>query len=70
MKVIREYEEDGYILKEYENGAIVKEIIGRLENIEETESFLNEYLDDEKFKRNMMLDIEYLKCLAEINGGF
>ena len=69
MKILKEYKENGYIFKEYENGMVIKELIDSKENILKIENTVNEHLDDEDFKTKMILDIEYLKCLAEINGG-
>ena len=65
MKIKNCYEEDGYKITKYKNGAIIKEFIGDIK--QETEDIT---LSQDEFQSKVILDIEYLKCLAEINGGF
>ena len=68
MNIINQYEQDGYTITEFENGTILKNIISD-DIIEEPEQ-LQEYISQEEiYQAKVLTDLEYLKCLAEINGG-
>ncbi|WP_250277362.1 hypothetical protein [[Clostridium] colinum] len=55
-KIIKEYEENGKIVQEFQNGIIVK--ISK-----------EKYLDineNELFKAQTIIDLEYIKCVLEL----
>ena len=69
MNVLNQYEENGYIITEFENGTILKTIISD-DIVEEPEQPEEEYISQEEiYQSKVLTDLEYLKCLAEINGG-
>ena len=69
MNVLNQYEENGYIITEFENGTILKNIISD-DIIEEPDQVEEEYISQEEiYQSKVLTDLEYLKCLAEINGG-
>ena len=69
MNVLNQYEQDGYTITEFENGTILKTIISD-DIIEESEQLEEEYISQEEiYQAKVLTGLEYLKCLAEINGG-
>lgn len=70
MEFLEQIQEGNYLITKYKNGTIVKELITE-KNEEQAENIIdNNILTQEEFQNRMILDIEYLKCLTEINGGF
>lgn len=68
MEIVKKYQEDDYEIIEYENGTIEKFRI--LENSVEEPEQVEEYISQEEiYQAKVLTDLEYLKCLAEINGG-
>ena len=68
MEIVKKYQEDDYEIIEYENGVIEKFRI--LENSVEEPEQIEEYISQEEiYQAKVLTDLEYLKCLAEINGG-
>lgn len=68
MEIVKKYQEDDYEVVEYENGTIEKFRI--LENSIEEPEQVEEYISQEEiYQAKVLTDLEYLKCLAEINGG-
>lgn len=63
MKLINEYEESGYIIKEYDNG-YRETFLKPSENIEEVKEEMTQY---EEAILNTALNVEYLVCLSELN---
>ena len=63
MKLINKYEENGYIIKEYDNG-YKETFLKPLENIEEVKEEMTQY---EEAILNTALNVEYLVCLSELN---
>ena len=60
MKVIEQYEENGYIIKKYENGSVEKIIISSEE--------INNQQEDKDIDYNIAkinTDLEYIKCILE-----
>lgn len=68
MNIINQYEQDGYTITEFENGTILKNIISD-DIIEEPEQLQECISQEEIYQAKILTDLEYLKCLAEINGG-
>ena len=60
--IVREYEENGYLVREYENGTIVRLL--QPNETEETERLPTL----EEIQDQILLNTEYLVCLAEINN--
>ena len=64
MKIKNQYEQDGYIIKEYDNNTIIKELIPDfLEN-----DLPKEYNKQEIANAQILTQLEYLICLQEINS--
>ena len=66
MKILNQYEEDGYTITEYDTGHIVKEIIGDPvpeETIQSVEEPLSEI---ETAILDTAVNTEYLVCLADL----
>ena len=65
MKIINQYEEDGYTITEYDTGHIVKEIIG--DPITEEPIQPEEQLSEiETAILDTAVNTEYLVCLADL----
>lgn len=66
MEILKQYEEDGYLITEYINGAIVKEVI-----LEETFQELKKpiYKPNDYELKQIQLDekLEYITTLLEMN---
>ena len=64
MEITKQYEEDGYSVTEYDNGVIVKELIG-----ENTTSEIMHDISEEDLKYLELSEkIEYLTTLVEMQG--
>lgn len=66
MTLIKTYEEDGYIIEEYDNGTVVKtlkSVIIEEDNIEE------EISKQEASNLEILAKLEYLTCLQEEKSG-
>ena len=63
MNIINQYEKDGYIFIEYDNGTIVKEI-KQIKNNDKVILPLSEY---EAATLDTSLNVEYLVCLSDLN---
>ena len=62
MEITKQYEEDGYSVTEYDNGVIVKELIG-----ENTTSEIMHDISEEDLKYLELTEkIEYLTTLVEM----
>lgn len=67
MKVIEQYEQDGYIIRKYENGSVEKIIISS-EEINNQQKEINNQQEDIVIDYNIAkinTDLEYIKCLLE-----
>ena len=65
MKIINQYEEDGYIITEYYTGHIVKEIIG--DPVPETPIEDTPIISEaETTLTQTYINTEYLVCLADL----
>ncbi len=60
MKVIEQYEENGYIIKKYENGSVEKIIISSEEINNQQEDIVIDYNI-----AKINTDLEYIKCILE-----
>ena len=58
MKVIEQYEENGYIIKKYENGSVEKIIISSEEINNQQEDIVIDYNI-----AKINTDVEYIKCI-------
>lgn len=68
MKIIEQYEENGYIITKFENGAIIKNIISE-GTIEEPEEIKQEYISKQEIVNAQILNqLDYLTCLQELNA--
>ena len=63
MNIINQYEKDGYIFIEYDNGTIVKEI-KQTKNNDKITLLLSE---SEVAILDTSLNVEYLVCLSDLN---
>ena len=63
MNINKQFEEDGYIITEYDNGTTEKILKSDDRFIIESD-FISE---NELFKAKTLSDLEYIKCLVEIN---
>lgn len=63
MNIINQYEKDGYIFIEYDNGTIVKEI-KQTKNNDKITLLLSE---SEAAILDTSLNVEYLVCLSDLN---
>ena len=63
MNIVNQYEKDGYIFIEYDNGAIVKEI-KQVRSEKQTDNVLS---DTEIAILDTSLNVEYLVCLSDLN---
>ncbi len=63
MEIKNQYEENGYKITEYNNGTVVKEIISVIENEREPLS------PEELHRLKVESDLEYIKCLQELQVG-
>lgn len=63
MNINKQFEEDGYIITEYDNGTTEKILKSDDSFIIESD-FISE---NELFKAKTLSDLEYIKCLVEIN---
>ncbi len=67
MNIINEYEEDGYKIIEYENGNTEKILIS--DEIAEEEQLEQPFISQQEIINAQMInELEYLKCLAELNS--
>lgn len=63
MNIVNQYEKDGYIFIEYDNGTIVKEI-KQIKNNDKVILPLSEY---EVAILDTSVNVEYLVCLSDLN---
>lgn len=66
MEIKNQYEENGYKITEYTNGVIIRELITFNDNIEE---YIEPLSENELRTLKMESDLEYIKCLQEIQIG-
>lgn len=67
MNIINEYEEDGYKIIEYENGNTEKILIS--DEIAEEEQPEQPFISQQEIINAQIInELEYLKCLAELNS--
>lgn len=67
MNIINEYEEDGYKIIEYENGNTEKILIS--DEIAEEEQLEQPFISQQEIINAQIInELEYLKCLAELNS--
>lgn len=60
MKIKNEKKENGYLITEFENGTIVKEIISN-----HREEII--YSKEKLFNAQVLNKLDYIECLAELN---
>lgn len=63
MNIINQYEKEGYIFTEYDNGAVTKEI-KQVRSEKQTDNVLS---DTEIAILDTSLNVEYLVCLSDLN---
>lgn len=63
MKILEQYEENGYLITKFENGAIVEELITK--DLQEDLKLNEEELKKLEFEEK----IEYITTLLELQGG-
>ena len=67
MNIINEYEEDGYKIIEYENGNTEKILIS--DEIAEEEQPEQPFISQQEIINAQIInELEYLKCLSELNS--
>lgn len=66
MKIIKTYEEDGYIIEEYDNGAVVKTLKSVIIEEDNTEEEISR---QEASNLEILAKLEYLTCLQEEKTG-
>lgn len=65
MEISKIYEENGYIITEYDNGTIEKSL-----KSDENVIIKNEFItENELLINNILLDLEYIKCSLENNNN-
>lgn len=65
MKLIKKYEENGYLIEEYDNGMIVNTLISDIIEVEE----IVEPSKQEILSLKILSKLEYLECLQESNNA-
>lgn len=65
--IIKSYEENGYLIEEYDNGMIVKTLIS---DIIEEEIIEEEISKQESFNLEILSKLEYLTCIQQTNNEF
>ncbi|MFR4987099.1 MAG: hypothetical protein ACLUCH_06875 [Lachnospirales bacterium] len=68
MKIVKQYEEDGYNIIEYDNGFREKTLISSHIDIENEEIDKNIPTQQEIINAQIINELEYLKCLTELNS--
>lgn len=63
MNIINQYEKEGYIFTEYDNGTVTKEI-KQVRPEKQTDNVLS---DTEIAILDTSLNVEYLVCLSDLN---
>jgi hypothetical protein len=63
MNIINQYEKEGYIFTEYDNGIVTKEI-KQVRSEKQTDNVLS---DTEIAILDTSLNVEYLVCLSDLN---
>lgn len=63
MNIINQYEKEGYIFTEYDNGTVTKEI-KQVRSGKQTDNVLS---DAEIAILDTSLNVEYLVCLSDLN---
>lgn len=63
MNIVNQYEKDGYIFIEYDNGTVTKEI-KQVRPEKQTDNVLS---DTEIAILDTSLNVEYLVCLSDLN---
>lgn len=63
MNIINQYEKEGYIFTEYDNGTVTKEI-KQVRSGKQTDNVLS---DTEIAILDTSLNVEYLVCLSDLN---
>ena len=61
MEILNKYEENGYIITEYDNGCIIKELKTISNTFEETIP-----TEEESYKAKILNQLEYIACLGEL----
>lgn len=65
--IIKSYEENEYLIEEYDNGMIVKTLIS---DIIEEEIIEEEISKQELFNLEILSKLEYLTCIQQTNNEF
>ena len=68
MEIVKQYEEDGYNIIEYDNGFREKTLISSHMDIENEEIDKNIPTQQEIINLQILNKLDYLECLAEINS--
>lgn len=68
MEIVKQYEEDGYNIIEYDNGFREKTLISSHIDIENEEIDKNIPTQQEIINLQILNKLDYLECLAEINS--
>ena len=63
MNIINQYEKDGYIFIEYDNGTIVKE----MKQIKNNDKVILPLSEFEVAMLDTSVNVEYLVCLSDLN---
>lgn len=63
MNIINQYEKDGYIFIEYDNGTIVKE----MKQIKNNDKVILPLSEFEVAMLDTSINVEYLVCLSDLN---
>lgn len=63
MNIINQYEKEGYIFTEYDNGTVTKEI----KQVRSGKQIDNVLSDTEIAILDTSLNVEYLVCLSDLN---
>lgn len=63
MNIVNQYEKDGYIFIEYDNGTIVKEI----KQIKNNDKVILPLSESEVAILDASVNVEYLVCLSDLN---
>ena len=63
MNIVNQYEKDGYIFIEYDNGTIVKEI----KQIKNNDKVILPLSEPEVAILDTSVNVEYLVCLSDLN---
>lgn len=66
MSLIKSYEEDGYLVEEYDNGTISKTLIS---DVTQEEIEVIGLSEQQLFNMVILNKLEYIECLEEINKG-